>query len=317
MIKVLKSIQEVGQHNLPFLAYAPESREIFDISVRIHDEKWPTLRYRVKLYGKEVRVKQFFLDWFFPGFPKSLLKDFSSGFSTIRSREVGSFTLFLGRNYRKRDSACAWIHGTMVEMDSANAVSDDEYETLLVDMLSSQPDPGRLEHYQFPDRSHFAKGYTGEWYEDQRIMRLTWRRTGEFFLDIRGRKFISSGMGYADVKGKSHAIYVFQEGSYSRAIWIELTSQGIDLAHAVYDVRKGEGLFDTELQLADQKGLLVFRKPAGPAVLKMNLEKLWLTAGFSPGVDLQDLSAFMNGLQDIMKAIAAINEATPHRDANL
>lgn len=317
MIKILKSLQEIEQFCLPFLTYTPKTREAYDISVRIHDRKWPTLRYSVKLSGKEIRVKQFFMDWFFPGFPKSLLKDFASGYSNIRSRTVRDYSLFLGRNYRKKDAASAWLHGTTVEMESHSNVSDDEYENLLLDITASPPNPGRLIKYQFPDRSHFAKGYEGDWYEDQRVGRLAWRRTGKDSLTINNHRFQASGLGYAQVNGNTHEILLFQEDDYSRAIWIELTTKEIGLEHAVYDVRKGEGFFDTEVKLAEDKGILVFRKPLGPAVVRVDLASHILTSGFSPGLGLEDLSAFISSLNEIIATIGRINESTPHNDAKL
>lgn len=317
MIAILKSIQEAEQFRLPFLVYAPRSHEPYDISVRVHDERWPTIRYHVKLAGKEIRVKQFFLDWFFPGFPKSMLKDFSSGYSNIRSREIHGHTMFLGRNYRKRDAASAWVHGTTIEMDSASTVSDDEYEHLLEDLLAVPPDKERLKKYQFPDRSHFARGYGSDWYENRRISRLAWRRTGAYPLKINGKDFLADGLGYIQSDDKTQEILIFQEGSYSRALWIEIASMGIGLEHAIYDVRKGEGLFDTELTLAGNDGTLIFRKPSGPGVLRLILETSTITVGFSPGMDLKDVSAFISGFEGTLSLIRDINGSVPHRDANL
>lgn len=317
MIKILNSIEEIGQYRLPFLVYTPRSRGAYDISVRIHDQKWPTLRFRVKISGKEIRVKQFFLDWFFPGFPKSLLSDFASGYSQIRSRQDENYIMFLGKNYRKYNGASAWVKGTTIEMDSSSGVSDDEYEKLLIDLLSSGPDPGRLEKFQFPDRSHFAKGYGSEWYEDRRIARLDWRRTAQFSLSINGRKFLASGMGYINAEGRHHEIFIFQEDQFTRAIWIEVTSVDIKIDHAFYDVRKGEGFFDTELQLAEDRGILVFRKPLGPAVIRIDLDSLVLTAGFSPGMNLQDVSSFLSDLKNINGILNGISESVPHDVANL
>lgn len=315
MIRVLKSFDEIGQYRLPFLTYVPMNHETYDISVRIHDQKWPTLRYHVKLSGKTIRIKEFFLDWFFPGFPKSMLKDFSSGYSIIRSREVGENLLFLGKNYRNHDAASFWVRGTMIEMDSNHTVSDDEYEKLTVDLLSSRPDPSRLEKFQFPDRSHFSKGFTSDWYEDQRISRLSWRRTEQVKLPIANGTLSSSGVGFIHIDGGMQEIFVFQANGYSRAIWIEISTKDIKLDHAFYDVRKGTGLFDTELELAEGKGLLVFRKPSGPAVVKIIIGATILTAGFSPGLDLHDVSSFLSKLDDIIALLQQIMDSFPHEEA--
>lgn len=315
MIRVLKSFGDIEHYRLPFLAYVPMSHESYDISVRIHDQKWPSLRYHVTLSGKAVRIKQFFLDSFFPGFPKSMLKDFSSGYSTIRSREVGGYLLFLGKNYRNHDAASFWVHGTMIEMDSVDTVSDDEYEKLAIDLLSSNPDPSRLEKFQFPDRSYHSKGFPGNWYEDQRITRLSWRRTGQFQLPIADGSLIASGVGFIQTDGGSHEIFIFQAEGYSRAVWVEIATKGIEIAHAFYDVRKGTGLFDTELELSDGKGLLIFRKPSGPAVIKINIGSIIMTAGFSPGLDLHDISSFLSKLDEILTLLERIMDSIPHRDA--
>ncbi len=317
MIKVLKTFDELIQYRLPFLAYTPQAHEAYDISVRIHDLKWPTLRYRVRLGGREIRLKQFFLDWFFPGFPKSMLSDFSAGYSDIRSRQVNGYILFLGKNYRKNHAASAWIHGTTVEMDSPSTISDEEYENLLLDILEKQPDPSSLSKYQFPDRSHFAGGYGSQWYEDRRIARLNWRRTPSNSLVVNNLEYKASGLGYIDVEGKAQEIYLFQEGNYSKAIWIEKASKGIAMDHAIYDVRKGKGLFDTEVKLAGNLGLLVFRRPSGPGVLKADMGSFVLTAGFSPGIVLEDISSFVSNLDGILVTLKETSESVPHEDANL
>ncbi len=316
MIKILSSIEEAERYKLPFLIFKPTIRKAYDISARIHDLRWPTVRYCVRIAGKEVRIKQFFLDWFFPGFPKSMLKDFSSGYSTIRSREVDDYILFLGKNYRKHDSASIWIHGTMIEMDSVSTVSDDEYEKLVMDLLSDAPNPDSLKKYQFPDRSHFVSGYETQWYEEMRISRLNWRRTGPYVMEIKGKKYVSSGFGYLYVQGKTHEIFIFQENEYFRSIWIEVTSEGIELEHSFYDVRKGNGLFDTEIKLADNLGTLVFRNPSGPGVIKIRQNSSVLTVGFSPGIKLDEISAFISGVNDIAKLLAEIRGSAPHLDAN-
>lgn len=317
MIKILGSLEEAGKYRLPFLVYKPKAREPYDISVRIHDLKWPSLRYCLRIGGKEVRIKQFFLDWFFPGFPKSMLKDFSSGYSMIRSREVRGYVLFLGRNYRNHDSATIWIHGTMIEMDSSSVVSDDEYERIALDLISDSPDPSVLSKFQFPDRSHFSKGYESQWYEDNRIARLSWRRTDRYSIDLNGRKLVSDGLGYFRVADKIHEIFIFQENNYHRGLWIEVTSNDISLDHAVYDVRKGEGLFDSEIKLADNSGTLIFRKPIGPAVVKMIVDSFVVTAGFSPGTILEEVSAFISRISDILDLLKNINDTVRQADANL
>ena len=80
-------------------------------------------------------------------------------------------------------------------------------------------------------------------------------------------------------------------------------------------MRKGAGLFDTELELADGKGLLIFRKPSGPAVIKINIGSIIMTAGFSPGLDLHDISSFLSKLDEIIALLERIMNSIPHRDA--
>ena len=317
MIRVLKSFDELSRFRLPFLPYIPAAHEAYDISVRVNDLKWPTLRYRVRVKGREIRIKQFFMDWFFPGFPKSMLGDFSAGYSDIRSRQVKEYILFLGKNYRKNHAASVWVHGTTIEMDSTSTISDDEYENLLLDLLQNQPDPRSLQDYQFPDRSHFSRGYESQWYEDRRIARLTWRRTPPVSLEINGHAYKASGIGFISKNGKAQEILVFQENDFSRAIWIEKVSLGIELDHAVYDVRKGKGLFDIEVNLAEGKGVLIFRQPHGPGVLKIETDSNVVTAGFSPGIGLEDISAFISSLNAVMATLDETSKSVPHNEANL
>lgn len=315
MIRRLSDFSDLSGYRLPFVVIRPYRLKYRDISLRIHDLRWPTLKFHVKSGHSEFRVKEFFLDWFFPGFPKSLLRDFSSTYSKVSDVVVSGYRIFLGKNYRGSDSASAYINGTQVEVECREGAEPSGFQKVFEDMLSQRVDPSRLSGYQFPDRSHFAKGYETSWYEESRVSRLTWFRTPRKIFRIQGHELRSSGMGRIDVNGKVQEMYILEEREYRNAIRIEFADSQIQLDHAFYNVRGGNNFFDLLEEMPDKDVRLVFRSPEGPGMLRfMRMEKVW-TVGFSPGYSKSDMIAFMDGIDEIDAFLSGLRQEIPYAEA--
>ena len=73
MILELDSFGDIPVNSMPFIPIVPENIRASSLGLRIRDEKWPTLRYFIDYGNHRIRIKEFFMDWFFTGFPKSLM----------------------------------------------------------------------------------------------------------------------------------------------------------------------------------------------------------------------------------------------------
>ena len=297
MIRNLKEFGDLKSYNLPFAVFRPHRIDYDQLSVRYNDRKWPTVRFILHMNGKEFRVKEFFLDWFFQGFPKSLMSDFSSAFSPLSEFKLGDFFIFTGKNYRGREAASAYVFGTQLEIESLHSCGTADFTAIFEDMLEGVSTPDSISGMQFPDRSHFANGNKGDWFEDERITRLKWTRSrnNEIYA-IAGHELKGSGYGSIVLNGKSSSIFILQEKNYLRSVWIEVTDQGIELDHAFYRIRQGKNLFNVYIR-EDSKGLkLVMREPNGPAVFSILHDGKQFTVGISPGFTRHFVDALISDI---------------------
>ena len=284
MIRSLKEFGDLMGYNLPFAVIRPHKIDFDQLSVRYNDRKWPTVRFVLHVNGRRFRVKEFFMDWFFQGFPKSLMADFSSAFSPLSEFRIGDFFIFTGKNYRGREAASAYIYGTQLEIECLESCPAADFVSIFKDMLEDLNEPEIPPEMQFPGRSHFAKGNKGDWYEDERIARLKWAEIPihESYM-IAGHELKGSGHGSITVKGKTSSIFILQEKNYLRSVWAEITDPDIELDHAFYRMRQGKNLFNVYVG-QEMKGLkLIMREPNGPAVLSIMHNGKQLTVGISPG----------------------------------
>lgn len=306
MIEHYGNFSDLPYSRLPFIVLRPSTLQYRELSVRIDDEKWPTVRFYLISNHKEFRVKQFFMDWFFTGFPKSLLRDFSSSFSKVRNLLVGGTDFFFGKNYHGLDSTSGYYRGTQIEVECKQEATQEEFKAVLEDLLKEIKPSRGLEELQFPDRSFFSKGNSSQWFEDERVNRLNWMRTKREKFTLSGHSLHTSGMGHIVVKGKEQSILVLEENGFENAIWVEITHREIDLENAYYNVRRGENFYDTSEKLPD--GTIIFRTPTGPGILRLEMNEDILTIGFSPGFSLEDIHQFHLKLENFCFLLNKIKE---------
>lgn len=249
--------------------------------------------------GKVLRVKEFFLDWFFPGFPKSLLKDFVSTYSTVRHTTVGDHTVFLGKNYKGNDSASVYIYGTQVEVECPDGATDGLFMEVIADLLEDISDGKSLASLQFPDRSYFASHEATSWYEEERISRLKWHRTKQGKFLVGNHELKSCGMGLLPQKEREHGILVLEENYWKNAVWIEFADERLKIDHITYNIRKGDGLFDYYEDFPLKRASIVYRSGSGPGILASRRNGRIYTIGFSPGFTLDDILQTADSVENI------------------
>ncbi len=313
MIEAYPDFSGLPLTEFPFTVLRPMELEFSSLTVRKYGEKWPTVRFVINKGGKEYRVKEFFMDWFFTGFPKSLLKDFSSSYSKILDFNIQGTDFFYGKNYHNRDSVSGYHRGTQIEIECNLPASIEEFMVIAGDLMRSYSRKERIEQMQFPERSYFSNGHESDWFEDQRVSRLKWLKTPQLEYTIPNHRMEASGIGYLNLGQYKHRILILQENGFQRNIWIESTSKGINLKNAFYDVRAGDGLYD---QCIDKENeIILYRNSRGPGVLRAEVENTVFTIGFSPGFSLSDIFDFEsriilleNFIEDMLQGAIQENE---------
>ena len=318
MIYRLSSFQELKKYHIPFCPLLPSRLPASDITLRINDELWPTLRFLVKVDGEVLRVKEFFMDWFFTGFPKSLLSSFSDGYSDIEQASNDEVTVFSGRDYKSARAVAAYTHGTQVEVESlSKKESLDLKEVILREFEPEQQCLARISGLQFPDRSFFASGHPGKWFEEERISRLSWSRSSsKTKLHLGESEFQGSGNGTIKIGGHSHGIQIFQENNFSRVIWTEFVDVGIALSHPFYDIRQGIGFYDSSGQSDDRDISWIYRRNDGPGVVQFRGQEI-ITVAFSPGFKYTIIQDIIDSREKILNRFKEIfSPQTGHPSAN-
>ncbi|MDS0256591.1 hypothetical protein ApAK_02675 [Thermoplasmatales archaeon AK] len=266
----------------PFVRFTPRTMKMRECTVRTPGPKWASLRYFVDTESGSFRVKEFFLDWFFIGFPKCLLKDFSSSYSETSSVKGQGTVAFIGLNYRGNLSLSATILGTQVEIESPpGSMSQEDLSDLFLDLGYSSDDYVRLSGVPFAERSFFVRNPVSGWYEEERINRLRWQSLRMSVRSPLDDNFDNVSVGIHPQE-PDHNISVIASDDFSRVIWLESAHRLSSLTHPYYRVRRGTGFYDKEFR---QDGFTaIARSASGPSVIQYSAGDFVRTCAFSPGL---------------------------------
>lgn len=279
----LESIQE----NSPFLIFIPDEIPIAKPTYRVPDEKWATLRFECSLGGERLRVKEFFLDWFYPGFPKSLMDSFISTYSAVESSTLRDRVIFYGKNYKGKEASSSFCMGTQIEIEGESRKN----VVKLSEMMTAPFVGEKFRRYPFFKRSFFANGGKPEWFEEARISNLSW---GALEREIWGGSLLSDSLGiYRDAGRIVQMILVLSEDYYKRAAWVDITNKESRRPHLVYEFRKGGNFFDV---FEETDVALAFRGDAGPTIARSDLGNFVATVSLTPLFKLQDARSTVKSL---------------------
>jgi hypothetical protein len=286
----LKDVQE----EVPFLIFVPREREIRDITYRREGNKWATIRYFCEIGDETLRVKEFFLDWFYPGFPKSLMDSFVSTYGPIMSRNIGDRIIFYGKNYKGKQASSSFALGTQIEVEGEAIDSIAELsESLFAPYLKK-----RFKNYPFHKRSFFARGGRPEWFEEKRIERLKWNRPPR---KVCFRNLCAESLGELKRGGEVlEYILVFSEDYYKRVIWVDSASLHTQDDHLFYELRNNGNFFD---QFAENGMRFAFRGRDGPAVVQIRDNLRITTVTFSPLFSRLQVQNFTEHLKETLQKL--------------
>ena len=261
------------QEETPFLIFVPGNLEIRNVTYRTGGRKWPTLRYECIIDGEKIRVKEFFLDWFYPGFPKSLMQSFVSSYSMVDSIPMKDWVIFTGKNYKGKEASSSFSLGTQIEVEGE---SRKNVNKLSETMFAPFPDE-RFKRFPFYRRSFFANKGEPEWFEERRISNLDWKPpksdfcVGDLCMDSVG-VFSKDG-------SILETIFAFSEEYYRRASWVDIARPTEHADHLIYDLRNSGNFFD-EFEKGDPT--FAFKKEQGPAIARSKFGEYVVTVSLSP-----------------------------------
>jgi hypothetical protein len=277
-----------------FIFYVSSKFPMSDISYREEGEKWATLRYYTEVGGEKLRVKEFFLDWFYTGFPKSLMNSFVSTYSKTYASRLNGNIVFIGRNYKGMQAASSFLMGTQVEIEGGNEHSLKKFHSSLVPVGIDE----RFRNMSFINRSFFARNGHPEWFEEERIHRLSWSGASHLpELD----DFVPDSIGVLRQEDRViNTIAIYRTEFFSQAIWLDISSTKNEFQNAFYELRSGEGLFDF---LEMEHGLLAFIDDSGPALYQEKNDEFVVTISFSDIMSFSKLNVDLPRLREIVSVI--------------
>jgi len=286
---IVKSFRDIDGSFLPFPRLEPENLFSREISLRPEGKKWTTLHFIIEYSGARYRVKEFFLDWFFLGFPKSLMRDFANTYSKIEDAEINGYDVFLGRDYKDLPSLSAFVHGTQVEIETISG-EQGKLMDVFADLRVNISDLERLRKMQFTDRSFLARGGNDHWFEGKRISRMKWQRSQKMAINLNDTVMNGSGIGILLQDSLMHRIMILENGDFSRCVWIEMVDRRIGIEHPFYVLRKGDYLFNTFKEAKSQDDFTIMgRIGHGPWVAQKTSFSEVVTIAFSPGFNEDDV----------------------------
>ncbi|MEM0141306.1 MAG: hypothetical protein QXN66_04630 [Thermoplasmatales archaeon] len=271
---------EKVQSTLPFLIFKTSGYEILNPTIRPEGSKWSTLRYELLVDGEKARVKEFFLDWFYQGFPKNLMDSFVSSYAPVEAIQMEDSVFFVGKDYKGMHASSAFILGTEIEVEG-------ESKECVEKVSRSLAPVNKLEIFRklpFCSRSFFARGGKPDWFEERRIASLSWRPS---MNNRKLEQLKADSVGILTLgEGVIHKISVFTEDFMKRVIWIDSSKKEIPDSNSYYKLRRDGNFYDTYQEIG---GLLAFKQPSGPAIFQTSIEDNVVTISFSPLFRLQEI----------------------------
>jgi len=284
----LENIQE----EIPFLIFLPRKHQIKDATYRREGDKWSTIRYFCDVGNETLRVKEFFLDWFYQGFPKSLMDSFVSTYGPVKSRNVVDRVIFYGSDYKGKQASSSFALGTQIEIEGETV----ENVSKLSEDLFAPYLKRKFKDYPFHKRSFFARGGKPEWFEEKRIERLKWNRPREKICI--GNLCAGSVGRLKEGSDVVEYVLIFSEDYYRRTIWVDSALLHAREDNLFYDLRNGGNFFD---KFAENGMKFAFRESYGPSIVQIRGNTQIATITFSPLFSILQVQNLIEQLKKILQ----------------
>ncbi|MEM0133692.1 MAG: hypothetical protein QXU18_00475 [Thermoplasmatales archaeon] len=280
------------QVKTPFLIFIPDGLELENLTYRNEGRKWSTLRFECVIDGERLRVKEFFLDWFYPGFPKSLMKSFVSSYSSLDSSLVKDWIVFFGTNYKGKYASSSFSLGTQVEVEGGSTFHVKRLSEMMVPPFLDE----KFKNFPFYKRSFFANKGDPEWFEEKRIRNLTWGPPSDDFC-INSLCIDSIGI-FKKANYSLETVFTFSEDYYKRAAWVDIAKSGGKAEHLVYELRKNGNFFD---EFEEGEKTIAFRRENGPTIARFERGDFVITVSLSPLFSLYEAKKVIEKLDEVVE----------------
>ena len=295
MIEAISSPGEVSSLNLGFAAFFPIGYEVKSISARHHDALWPTVRYEFSgdLSG---RAKQFFMDWFYYGFPKNLMSSLVDSYSRVEAR-MGRSPVYYGRDYKGIDAATTSVNGTHIEVEFLAGDRQDQ-EAFMNSLCADSEDLQRVSELKYHERGFHTMGNPGQWYEDLRISRLKWVPMDDP-QESFGNAFRGSSEGSLVQDGKTVQRYrIYRESNFRRVISVDVWRRDTTVDHVRYRIRNGGQFFDIQ---AEKPALILYKSSFGPAMMGVTHNDLEGIISVSGPVGFDEAASIYDSARELIR----------------
>ncbi|GGM78291.1 hypothetical protein GCM10007108_15550 [Thermogymnomonas acidicola] len=228
----VKQVDEssIRRMRLPFPALGHASAG--ELTLRPEGERWASLRIEGVALGHPFTVKEFYLDWFYPGFPKNLMSSFVDSYSNVVAFSVGTITVHTGRDYRGEQAASLQAGYTHAEIRYRGGTG------VLRAIVQGLYGIGNPVPETFVERSFLARHAGTGWFEEERVSRMLWRPIGRE-IELGDGALVLDSFGVYREGQASHCIAVYRQGSAEG--WIDFTDSTA-ISHSLYAFRDGNFL---------------------------------------------------------------------------
>ncbi|MCL4345707.1 MAG: hypothetical protein M1496_05020 [Candidatus Thermoplasmatota archaeon] len=276
--------EEINKYELPFVPYLfPENNG--RVKLRIDDVRHITLVQDLELGGMKISVKEFFLDWFYSGFPKNLMKTSSEPYSNLWRTMVmingRNIPAFFGKDYKGRFAASFNKGGLNIEIRSDSDFS--EIARDLIERINPRP-----VNKKFLELSYYINNQGWRWFEEERIGRMKWNpllneRLGDYYGDSHGN--------FQDM----HAIRIYRntDGDY---LWVDQAMKGTGIKNLYYRFDVNGTLFSDVSEMNNWKVFLL--SEYGPAILRSETGKLVNTVTL-PYIEMGDVWKYIDLIEKL------------------
>ncbi len=258
-------LEDLKRIYLPFVCFLPPE-EIDKISVRYSYITPVSVKIQFTHDNNRFIMKQYFMDWFYYGFPKNQLRsavDFYGDMNrNVISKNGMKYEAYSGPDYRGLNCSTTFIYGTCIEMNHPPG----EMKSAI--FILEHMEPINFRKLNFLESSFYAN-YKGplSWFEEERIARLFWRKTDDLHI------WDYSGDATGLMKN-THRITILRN-TLNEYMWIDVAAKGTGIKNLRYNLSREGNIFTLSKRTENEFYGSV--SPEGPFIMQRESQKFYFT----------------------------------------
>lgn len=224
---------QLKEAGLPFNVFVPDDGN-YSSYVRYSYTRPTSLKLVMETEYGQIRIKEYFMDWFYYGFPKNQMKSAVDyyGMESIRNVKFQgvSHLMFSGLDYKGNFTSTIFIGGTLLEFRHSS-----ELGALPGKILQGLKQINKVSN-SFMDSSFICNYWTGDsWFENNRIASLKWRKlSGESLFDYK-----PDSVGSLE---RMHKISILKNNN-GEFLWVDISRKNTGIKNLRYRFSRGGNIF--------------------------------------------------------------------------